>query len=263
MNVLEFLTNLFNKGASFSTLNTCRSAIAQIAGPTISQDFRLKRFFKGVYGLRPPLPKYENTWDPAIVLRFVKNLNNSDISLELLTHKLCILLALATGQRIQTLAKIEISNIDIGQGKIEIKIPQRLKTSAHNRSQPVLILPFFDQDPQICVARTLISYMEKTANIRGSAKALFITYKRPHHEASTQTIGRWLKSILAKSGLDTNVFSAHSTRHASTSAAARRGISFDTIRLAAGWTESSRTFATCYNRPLISQTEFARGVLTT
>lgn len=64
---LEFLTTQFNKGASFSILHSLLGAIGQIADPDLGQDFRLKRFFKGMFGKRPPLPRYENTWDSHIV----------------------------------------------------------------------------------------------------------------------------------------------------------------------------------------------------
>ena len=38
--------------------------------------------------------------------------------------------------------------------------------------------------------------------------------------------------------VDTSVFTAHSTRHASTSAAKRRGVDLDLIRKTAGWTKN-------------------------
>ncbi|KAJ8980421.1 hypothetical protein NQ317_018813 [Molorchus minor] len=63
--------------------------------------------------------------------------------------------------------------------------------------------------------------------------------------------------MLNRSGLDTSRFTAHSTRHASTSAAARKGVSYDTIRLAAGWTRRSSTFANFYDRPIIEDNDFA------
>ncbi|XP_050296332.1 uncharacterized protein LOC126736145 [Anthonomus grandis grandis] len=259
-NVLVFLSEQFDKGASFSLLNTYRSAIAQIADPGLSQDFRLKRFFKGVFGLRPALPKYQFSWDPSQVLSYVRNLDNDLISLEDLSKKCCILLALATGQRIQTLFSIELSNIEISNNQINIKIPSRLKTSSYNRHQPILIIPFFDSDPNVCVAKTMISYLERTRVLRGSCQQLFITFKKPYHRATRQTLGRWLKCIMKSSGIDTNTFSAHSTRHAATSAAARKGVNFDTIRLAAGWSEQSRAFAMFYDRPLAPEGSFARAV---
>lgn len=79
--VLEFFTNHFNKGASYGSLNSYRSAISQIATPDLASDYRLKRFFRGVYGLRPNLPKYNVTWDPSTVLAYVKTLSNDNIKL--------------------------------------------------------------------------------------------------------------------------------------------------------------------------------------
>lgn len=261
--ILSFLTFYFKKGASYGTLNSYRSAIAQILGPGIAQDFRVKRFFKGVFQLRPSKPKYNNTWDPCIVLNFVRELNNEEISLEYLTYKLTILLALASGQRVQTLSLIEIHNIIRSEKGIEIRITHRIKTSGRNRLQPVLILPFYTQDSKICVASTLLCYLNKTKDLRSNSmncSNLFLTFKKPYHNATAQTISRWIKKIMQESGVDIQ-FSPHSTRHAATSAAFRKGVTFDTIRLAAGWSAGSKTFAVFYNRPLQNQSSFAQAIL--
>lgn len=260
--VLEFLTIRFNEGATYGTLNSYRSAISQIAGPNLGQDFRVKRFFKGVFGKRPPRPRYENIWDPQIVLSYVKTLETETLSLEVLSKKLVVLLALATGHRIQTLSLIKINNITIEPHRILIKISDRIKTSALNRPQPLLILPFFSNEPQLCVAKTLIKYMKVTQKLRNSCDWLLITFKKPYKRASTSTISRWIKFMLEKSGVDMSIFKPQSTRHASTSSAARAGVSFDTIRLAAGWSKDSRTFTDFYNRPVIDNTEFAKVLLT-
>lgn len=261
--VLEFLTIHFNAGATYGTLNSYRSAISQIAGPNLAQDFRMKRFFKGVFGKRPPRARYENIWDPQVVLSYVKTLATEKLSLQTLSKKLAVLLALATGQRIQTLTLIKIDNISIQPNRIQIKISERLKTSSINRPQPLLILPFLTDDPQLCVAKTLNRYISVTQQLRNSCDWLFITFKKPYKKASTSTISRWIKDMLEKSGGDMSIFKPQSTRHASTSSAARAGVSFDTIRLAAGWSRDSRTFANFYNRPFVDNTEFANVILST
>lgn len=258
--VLEFLTIQFNKGASYSSLNTYRSSLAQIA-PDFSQDFRIQKFFKGVFMLRPSMPKYQNTWDPSVVLKYLRKLKNAEINLNVLSQKLVALLALATGQRLQTLASIDINNIHRTDEKIDIPISKRIKTSARNRFQPLLSLPFLNSDPEICVASTLLSYLEKTKPLRGPIKSLFISITKPYRAISTQTLSRWVKNILQKSGVDTDKFSAHSTRHAATSAANRKGVNFDTIRLSAGWSINSKMFCQVYNRPLMPDISFAEAVL--
>lgn len=259
--VLKFLTLYFNKGAAYGTLNSYRCAIAQIAGLDFANDFRLKRFFKGVFNLRPNKPKYSTTWDPSIVLNYIKTFPK-DISLQKLTYKLAALLALTTGQRVQTLASIEISNIVIADDGITIKIPKKLKTSGLNRLQPTLVLPFYKTDPSLCVAKCLIQYLKETHKLRDIyCNLLFITFKKPFKNAKCNSISRWIRVVLKNSGLDTSIFTAHSTRHASTSAAARKGVNMDVIRLAAGWTDKSKTFANFYQRPLIRKSNFAKAVL--
>lgn len=258
---IEFLTCQFHNGASYGTLNSHRSALGQIAGPDLASDYRLKRFFKGVFGKKPPKPRYENTWDPHMVLTHARSLITDTIPLDTLTQKLAILLALATGQRIQTLGLINITNIVVKPNeRLEIKIVDRIKTTALNRMQPQLILPFFDDDQEICVARVLLKYLEITQDLRGSCQYLFITTKKPHHKASFQTISRWIRNMLKASGVDPNHFKPYSTRHAATSTAARVGVSVNSIRSAAGWSKNSKTFALFYNRPLIDTDSFAKAV---
>lgn len=262
--VLKFLSSHYNHGASYGTLNTYRSAIAQILGPGIAQDFRVKRFFKGVFQLRPSNPKYINTWDPQCVLNFLRNYRNEEISLEKISHKLSMLLALSTGQRVQTLSLIEIKNIVQSEKGIEIRVPKKIKTSGRNSYQPLIVLPFMTKDIEICVATTLIDYMKRTEGQRTNSDVtnnLLLTHKKPFHNATAQTISRWIKKTMLEAGIDTNLFKPHSTRHASTSMACKKGITYDTIRLAAGWTEKSKTFAKFYNRPLKEQGSFAKAVL--
>ena len=180
----------------------------------------------------------------------------------MLSKKLITLLALVTGHRIQTLSLIDIRNIIVKVSLIEIKIPERIKTSKPGRSQPVLILPFFKKNPNICPAKTLQCYLKRTENLRKNITVLFISFKKPFKKASTQTLSRWVKDVLRESGIDTDIFSAHSTRHASTSAAKRKGINIDVIRKSAGWTENSSTFTKFYDRPLVQDVRmFGRAIL--
>ena len=67
--------------------------------------------------------------------------------------------------------------------------------------------------------------------------------------------------MLKKSGIDTSVFTAHSTRHASTSTAARNGADIETIRRAAVRSEKTSVFARRLNRPLTEETVFASSIL--
>ncbi|KAJ8910049.1 hypothetical protein NQ315_000452 [Exocentrus adspersus] len=250
--VLSFLKQEFERGLSYSSLNSFRSALAIILSPDL-----------GVANLRPSLPKYEAVWDPDRVLMYLGSLYpNSSISLELLTYKLVTLLALLTAHRVQTLTLIEIENIVRGQSGVEIKIPAKIKTSSRSKPQPMLVLPCYNDNPAICPVNTLYSYLDRTKKLRPPAcKRLLLTFKKPIHEASTQSVSRWIKCTLFRSGVDTSLFSAHSTRHAATSMAKRKGVNLDTIRRTAGWSEHSNVFARFYDRPIVNKYAFANSIV--
>lgn len=257
-----FLSEIYEKGCSYGSLNSHRSALSFLLGNEVGSNECIKRLMKGAYKLKPNKPKYSFTWDPQLVLNLVADwYPNTDLSLELITKKLVILLAICTAHRVQTLSLIKLENISFLDNGIKIVITDIIKTSAIGREQPVLNLPYFVEKPQICPATALKDYIFLTENIRAvSSGTLLLTYKRPHRAASSQTISRWIKQVLSASGVDVSVYSAHSTRHAATSAAAAAGVSVDVIRKTAGWTDRSNTFARFYNRPLIDQNNFASSV---
>ena len=260
--VIAFLVDLFQKGASYGAINSNRSALSLLLGNNIGADEKIKRLLKGIYRQKPSCPKYNTTWDPKVILDYVYQwYPNTELELTNLTKKVTILLALCTSRRVQTFSLIRVQNINRCPIGIKINITDMIKTSAANREQPVLYLPYFVENPRICPAKTLDDYLEVTSALRPEGTdSLLLTVKRPHKKASSQTISRWIKQTLAESGVDVTVFSAHSTRHASTSAAASAGVCIDTIRKTAGWSSSSQTFARFYNRPLIDDGVFARSV---
>lgn len=261
--VLSFLTQQFNGGCSYGTLNSHRSAIAAIVGNNIGSDECVKRLLKGAYKLKIPRPKYSSTWDPQLVLNLIGTwFPHNTLSLENITKKLVVLLAICTAHRVQTLSLITLENIQYSQNGIKINITNIIKTSAPGREQPILFLPYFNEDKSICPATALSDYISSTKNIRSdqSTGKLLLTFKKPHKAATTQSISRWIKQVLLKSGIDITRFSAHSTRHASTSAASAAGVNIETIRRTAGWTNTSNAFTKYYNRTVIDEGNFARSV---
>uniref|UniRef100_A0A6V7IJE1 Tyr recombinase domain-containing protein n=1 Tax=Bracon brevicornis TaxID=1563983 RepID=A0A6V7IJE1_9HYME len=162
----------------------------------------------------------------------------------------------------QTLALINLQNITKNEDGYEIKIADRIKTSKINKPQPNLIIPFFKEDITICPASAMETYIELTKEIRGKENKLLIAIKKPHKAVGTQTLSKWIKITLIDSGIDTKMFSAYSTQHASTSAAKRNIVTIDSILKTAGWTQKSKTFAKFYDRPIVgNKTMFACAVL--
>lgn len=228
--LLKFLTEKFQAGASYSTLNSHRSALSILLGQDITCNDNIKRFFKGIYRLKPPAPKYNTTWDPNLVLNYLADyFPNDSITLKELSLKTISLLALASAQRIQTLSFIKLKNIHYEPEKIKIRIDDLIKTSKPGGFQPLIVLPYIKENQKICPALTLKHYIDKTAALRNQEDYLFISFQKPHKKVGSQTLSHWVKSILAKSGININLYGAHSTRHASTSAAHKAGVNLEII----------------------------------
>lgn len=247
-NVMKLLSDRYLNGESYGSLNSERSALSLISKNKVGEHLDVTRYMKGVSKSRPEKPKYQSTWDISIVLNYLEDLDV--LSLENLTLKTVMLIALSTAQRAQTITKIKVNEIKEVPNGVEIRNPDCVKTSGPSKYQPFLQLPKFVTKPKLCVASTVLRYKEVTEPLRNNISQLFISYKKPIQAVCTPTISRWLKKCLARSGVDVSQFSAHSTRHASTSAASIQGIDIDTIRRTAGWSKRSKVFAKFYNRKI-------------
>lgn len=220
----------------------------------------MTRFFKGVFKMRPTAPKYSNIWSVDDVLKLLENwFPLETLNLQKLTLKLVMLLALGTAFRVQSLTLIKLKNIKKISGGVEIRISDLTKTSRAGAAQPYAFFPFFKDKTQLCIAKTLLNYIGNTEQIKGNTQELFISWKQPHKKVGAQTISRWIKLVLKTAGIKGN-FTAHSTRHASTSKALNKGLDISTIKKAANWSENSKVFNIFYNKPIKAQENFAESV---
>jgi len=261
--IVSFLTELFEKGSSYTTINTARSALSTILGHVeglaIGSHPLIMRLLKGVSRLRPPTCKYDTVWDPQLVLSYIPTMGeNNVLSLRDLGAKLAALMALCSGQRVQTLASIKTPEIHFRTDGVIINISNRLKTSKPG-SGTSLSFPRYG-DKNLCLVNTLEEYLLRTTCLK-QHDSLFTQSKLPHKPACSQTISKWLKEILHKSGVSIQEFSSHSFRHASTSKALKVGVSVDTIFQAAGWSNNSKMFARFYNKPITDSFQFANAIL--
>lgn len=262
--VTNFLALYFKTDIGFNSLNTARSALSlilpEIENNTIGNHPLVKRIMQGAARVKPPLPRYSFTWDPSQVVTYLSTLYpHESLSLEDMTIKCVTGLSLITAHRTQTLSLIRVNNIQTMQDRLEIYIPDQVKTSKPGRLQPLLIIPEFKDRPDVCVMNSLKSYLRMTENLRTS-DFLFIGLSKPHKAIGAQTVSRWIRRGLSKSGIDISKFNAHSVRSSATSAASRGGITLDQIRMRAGWSNQSDTFRNFYNRPIDTSNDFAKSI---
>nr|CAH7760331.1 unnamed protein product [Callosobruchus chinensis] len=212
--ILTFLSIQFQNGASYATINSQHAAIVLIFPVKNSDKIIFKRSLKGIYNQKPSMPKYQATWDPHPVLLHLARLYPlEEISRLQLTMKLVTLLALITGHRLQTLTSIRLQNIVRFPDRLEIRISDRIKTSSSKSLQPFLVIPYFKDNPALCLASVVdyyelvINYELITKDLRPSdIDYLILTVKRPIRQVSSQRLSNWIEQTLAASGIDTTDF---------------------------------------------------------
>ena len=81
----------------------------------------------------------------------------------------------------------------------------------------------YHKDRRLCVYETLKMYFEKTEHFRNDADQvsgnLLISLMKPHKKVTKDTIVRWIRIMLNRSGVDTRKYSAGSVQPATASKA--------------------------------------------
>ena len=130
-----------------------------------------------------------------------------------------------------------------------------LKQSRPGTTADPFVFNFFKAESRLCPVNCIKAYMEKRNTLaQDKDTRLFITYGKPHHPASNNTISRWYNQALAAAEINIKVFQSHSIRGASTSKAMSIGVSIDTILKYARWSKEN-TFYKFYHRD-IKATDF-------
>ena len=264
--VLDFLTYLFDEGLGYSALNTARSALSQIivwkGYCTIGSHPWVTRFLRAVYNLRPPVPRYKDTWDVAVLLHKLRSMSPVRyLSLKDLTFKTVTLVTTLLAARAQTLTLLDLNNMTHSKSEYSFTVGTAdLKQSRPGYTPPVVRLKAYAVDKGICVYRALSEYLSRTKPLRQGETRLFISYVSPHKAVTSSTISHWVKTMLSRADIDTLKYSAHSVRSASSSKALKAGASLDDILNTAGWS-SATTFAKFYNKKIVSQSAMAIKIL--
>ena len=192
-------------------MNTERSALSSInlkidnypAGSHPS----LVRCLKGVYNLRPPMSIYQNISDVNDVLCYLKKLSPVKLlTLKDLTLKLAMLIAL-----VNTCGQSSNSAVSIHCWFSEVKFQVccffdgLLKQSGPSFTVTFIELDAYPPDRRLCVYTVLKEYLSRTKPVRknSQSKRLFLSYVRPYSSVSRDTISRWIRTVMARAGVDT------------------------------------------------------------
>lgn len=264
--MLDYLTHLFDKQHSYSSLNTARSALSSLGikleSYTAGTHPLVVRFLKGVYNIRPPIPRYSKIWDVDIVLRYLQKLSPvRHLSLKDLTLKLVMLMALTNAARIHTINMLSVTGLLKLKSEFVLKLDGLVKQSQPGKQFNALHFKAYPPDRRLCVYFVMKEYLKRTKIIRSDTESkLLLSYVKPHNAVSKDTVARWVKTVMARSGIDTNVFKPHSVRSAATSKASAKDVPIDEIMRTAGWS-SAGTFQKFYNKPIQKDAGFSASVV--
>ena len=235
-NGTDFLASLYEKGLGYSAINTARSALSSVldlpGGNTFGTHPLVTRFLKGVFELKLSLPRYTTIWDVGTVLRYLQTLHPiPELNLKTLIKKLTMLLCLLTGQRCETLTKLDVSFMQALPDKYVFTIGEKLKTTKPGKHLEPVELVAYKQDESLCMVSHITHYLHMTKALRGQNCQLLISFIKPDNPVSNSTVGKWVKSILDDAGIDVTKFSGHSTRPAATSYGTLTGLTLQDIYL--------------------------------
>ena len=129
------------------------------------------------------------------------------------------------------------------------KLATLTKKRKPGNSPKELFFGGFPEDRRLCVVQCLRRYEECTQQYRNQDNTrVFISYVKPHARVTPQRIAKWIKVVIGEAGIDSSIFSAHSTRGASSTAAAKQGVPTEEILRMADWSQEN-TFRKFYYRP--------------
>jgi len=224
----------------------------QVDGVRVGSHEIVSRLMKGIFNLKPPVPRYMFIWPIGKVMKYLKSLQvNSELPLKLLSMKTVLLIALISADRGASISSLSLKFYLSSKNELRFLVPSLAKTSRPQKCDVrEVILKNYIHDKRICPVAATKSYISRTASLRGEEKQLFISFVKPHKAVCKATIARWVTSILSLAGIDTSIFKAHSTRSAATSCADQKGIPIYDILKAGDWSSAS-TFQRFYKREVI------------
>lgn len=153
---------------------------------------------RGIFNLKPSLPKFNTVWDVQVVLMYLEK--QANLTLLDLSAKLCMLFLLGTAQRSQTLYLIELNDIEMHENSCIIRTRHMLKQSRPGyHLDDIMLQPY--HNPKLCILNSLQEYLKRTSGLRVPDSKLLISTQKPHNGVSKQTVSRWVKRVMAKAGI--------------------------------------------------------------
>ena len=172
---------------------TCaRSAVGVLSSDAnLGRHPDVQRLMKGIFEKTPVFPRFACVWDVRLLFDFFRGMpHQRELSLEMLGKKLATMMGiLAGGQRVQTIHAIDVLDIVATEDKCIIPVYSVIKQTKKGRHMRPMEFKVYPGEEKLCVVRNLQAYLVKTRKLRTSSK-LFISYQRPYHPITRDTVTR-------------------------------------------------------------------------
>ena len=261
---------MFETGRTYSNINTHRSAIslyhAKVEGNTVGKHTRTRQLLKAIGNKRPPQPRHNAVWNVDQVVNYLQSLPiNEALTTRQLAMKSTMLTALTAIPRASEIHKLDTKWMLAKEDHLIFQIDGTVKHSRPGLINPPIILHKFQQEPKICPVQTILDYIDKTQQWRDDQNTkVFLSNSTSHSPVTTATISTWLKETLKLAGINTNIFTPHSTRAAGSSKSRGKGMNKQTILSMGNWKQLS-TWERHYYRQTQAEKhteEFQKSILT-
>ena len=117
--------------------------------------------------------------------------------------------------------------MDVKIPQVTFYVPKVIKNTTTMFHPKPIILKAFAADERICPVRNIVQYGKASEKFKKSKNLLLSYYK--HEPIETQTISRYVKLTLKAANINTKIFTAHLTRHASSTSKFMKGLSLNGI----------------------------------
>ena len=193
--VLQFLTECFQKGYKYNTIAGFRSAISAfhdpVDGVSVGKNQRVSVLLTGVFNENPPQPKFTFIWDVRKVIEYLGGERfHTNITLKDLTLKLTMLLALTSAGRASDICYLDSKYLTKHSSGYIFQFGKVTKTSTRSRQRKPLKFYPFKEDKNLCVCHHIDLYLDRVKHFRKEETQLLLSFIQPHKSVATSTISR-------------------------------------------------------------------------
>lgn len=254
-----------NRQHSLQALRTYPAALGSVFHELYPEDPRmadhqsLKAFFKAKRKTSVKLPKKHQleTWDIQILIRYLREnfSNNESLTSLQFQMKTILILCIATMWRPRSdIGRIQYRDVlfsgpdnEPTGASLFVREPKEAQFK-HSRLGAI-------QDRTVCPVHTLKTFCDRTQNKRQhltNDHTLFLALidRRECRSIETSTVANYLRSGMQEAGVNTQEYTPHSIRAASSAFAAQLGLTDTEIKIHANWSKYSTTFEDYYFKPV-------------